>query len=104
MPKNEGYYGSYGGSASPGTEKFQPAGEPDSRDKRGSIEGSGVPASAERLPVEPDTKPGPNPFEPGSAEVIRRATNEKVQPIEKPIADPNIVGGSDAALPVEPGV
>ena len=92
MAHKEGYYGAYGDKPAPGTEKFQPSGEPDNRDKRGDVEGFGVPASAPSLPVEPDAKAGPNPFEAGPAEEIRRTTNEKPQDI------------SDPGMGVEPGV
>ena len=105
MPMNEGYYGSYAGKDSPGEEQFKPKGEPEKRDKRGSIDGSGVPPSAEGMPAEPDMPSSGEPI--GGLtmeEVIRRATDQQVQPINKPVANADIVGGSAAAMSVEPGV
>lgn len=106
MPQTEGYYGSYGDKASPGESQFKPSGEPENRDHRGTIKGSGVPGTppSAGYPAEPDMPVDAAPIG-GLAmeESVRRATNEAVQPIDKPVANADIVGGSAAAMSVEPG-
>jgi hypothetical protein len=107
VPKNEGQYGAYGGGAVPGEEQFKPKGEPEKRDNRGTIEDAGVPGSppSAGYPAEPDQPISKEPI--GGlmmGETVRRATNEAVQPIDKPVANADITGGSAEARSVEPGV